>query len=113
MRHLQQRTRLGVIAAASFVLLVLVLPQVATGIGLGGLASRANNSSSCGSGSGSMGSGSGSSSTCGPPVLAVNPDSGLADGQTVSVTGSGFSPFTGVGMVECARGAKGPSQCDL
>jgi len=99
---------------ASFVLLVLVLPQVATGIGLGGLASRLLDSGSCGSSgsSGSMGSGSGSS-VCGPPTLTANPNAALVDGQSIFVTGSGFSPFAGVGMVECQQGATGPSKCDL
>jgi hypothetical protein len=115
MRHLQQRTRLGIIAGASFVLLVLVLPQVATGIGLGGLASRIVNSGSCGSSgsSGSSGSGSGSSSTCGPATLTAKPDKGLADGQSILVTGADFTPSSGVGIVECERGATGPEQCDL
>jgi Neocarzinostatin family len=111
MHRFQQRTRLGVVVAASFVLLVLVLPQVATGIGLGSLASRVTNSGSCGSGSGS--SGSGSSSVCGPPTLTATPSVGLADGQTIIVTGSGFTPFVGVGMVECQEGATGPSGCDI
>ncbi len=115
MRRVQQRTRLVVVAAASFVLLVLVLPQLATGIGLGGLASRLTSSGSCGSSgsSGSMGSGSGSSSVCGPPTLTAVPDTALADGQSITVTGSSFSPFSGVGMVECENGATGPQQCDL
>jgi hypothetical protein len=116
MRRWQQKARLGVVAAASFVLLVLVLPQVATGIGLGSLAHLVG-SGPCGSSgsSGSMGSGSGSggSSECGPPTLTVNPSSGLVDGQTVSVTGSGFSPYSGVAMVECQADATGPAQCDL
>jgi len=106
MRRWQQRSRFGVVAAASFLLLVLVLPEVATGIGLGSLASRLTNSGSCSSGSGS-------SSVCGPPALTANPSTGLADGQTITVTGSGFTPFVGVGMVECQEGATGPSGCDL
>jgi hypothetical protein len=117
MRRWQQRARLGVVAAASFVLLVLVLPQIATGIGLGGLAHLVS-SGPCGSSgsSGSMGSGSGSgggSSVCGPPTLTVNPNTGLLDGQSVSVTGSGFTPFSGVAMVECEDHATGAAQCDL
>jgi hypothetical protein len=117
MRRWQQKARLGVVAAASFVLLVLVLPQIATGIGLGGLAHLVN-AGPCGSSgsSGSMGSGSGSgggSSQCGPPTLTVDPATGLVDGQSVSVTGSGFTPFSGVAMVECEAGATGPAQCDL
>jgi hypothetical protein len=113
MRHLQQRTRLGIIAGASFVLLVLVLPQVATGIGLGTLASRIINAGSCGSSGSSGSSGSGSSSTCGPATLTAKPDTALADGQSISVTGGDFSPSSGVGIVECERGATGPAQCDL
>jgi hypothetical protein len=111
MRRVQQRARLGVVAVASFVLLVLVLPQVATGIGLGGLASRLISSGSCGS-SGSSGSGSGSS-VCGPPALTANPNSALVDGQTIAVTGTGFTPFATVAMVECKQGAKSAQQCDL
>jgi Neocarzinostatin family len=114
MRRLRQRARLGVVAAASFVLLVLVLPQVATGIGLGSLAARITDSGACGSsgsgssGSGSFvgGSGSGSgSSTCGPATLTASPNSALVDGQTISVTGSGFPPNSEVGLTECKLGA--------
>jgi Neocarzinostatin family len=112
MRRLQQRARLGVVAAASFVLLVLVLPQVATGIGLGSLAARLTDSGACGSsgssGSASIVSGSGSgsgSSTCGPATLTASPNSALDDGQTITVTGTGFPPFSQVGMTECKLGA--------
>jgi hypothetical protein len=110
------------VAAASFVLLVLVLPQIATGIGLGNLASRLTDSGACGSsgssGSGSFvsgfgsGSGSGSgSSTCGPTILTALPNSGLIDGQTVSVTGTGFGPNSQVYVDECKLGA-GLAGCD-
>lgn len=122
MRRLQQRARLGVVAAASLVLLVLILPQVATGIGLGSLVGRLTSTGGCGS-SGSSGSttvttiggsGSGSgSSVCGPPTLVPNPNSDLADGQTISVSGSGFTPFSFVGMVECKVNATDASGCDL
>ncbi|HEY7946897.1 MAG TPA: neocarzinostatin apoprotein domain-containing protein [Acidimicrobiales bacterium] len=47
------------------------------------------------------------------PALSANPDVGLADGQTVTVTGTGFSADTTIGMVECQPGATGPGQCDL
>ena len=119
MRRLQQRGRLVVVAAASLVLLVLVLPEVATGIGLGSLAAHlvgsgcgsSGSSGSSGSG-GSGGSGSGSS-TCGPPVLSAAPTTGLADGQPIAVTGANFSAFSQVGLAECTRSPKGPVHCDL
>jgi Neocarzinostatin family len=120
MRRWQQKGRLGVVAAASFVLLVLVLPQVATGIGLGSLAARLTDSGACGSsgssGSGSFGSGgsgSGSGSTCGPLSLTASPDKKLADAQTIVVDGSGFPPYTSVGIAECKAGATGQNGCDL
>lgn len=47
------------------------------------------------------------------PRLLATPDTGLADGQTIAVTGSQFAPDSGVGMAECEPGATGPSQCDL
>ena len=59
MKRWKQWARLAVIAAASCVLVVTVLPQVASGIGLGPLANRLASSGSC-----SSGGGSGSSSTC-------------------------------------------------
>jgi hypothetical protein len=123
MRRLQQRARLGVVAAASLVLLVLVLPQVATGIGLGSLVGRLTSSGGCGSSGSSgsttvttitSGSGSGSgSSSCGPPTLVPSPNSGLADGQSITVTGTGFTPFSAVGMVECKVNSANASGCDL
>jgi hypothetical protein len=114
----RQRGRLVVIAAASFVLLVLVLPQVATGIGLGRLAARITTSGACGSesgssGSGSMGSGSGSSGNCGPPAITVSPDTKLADTQSVAVMGTGFPPGSEISMAECKAGATGQNGCDL
>jgi len=117
--HWQQKVRLGVVAAASFVLLVLVLPQVATGIGLGRLAAQLTDSGSCGSGSGSSGSaslggsGSGSSSVCGPPAISANPDTALVDDQSITVTGSGFPPYTQISLAECKAGATGQAGCDL
>jgi Neocarzinostatin family len=124
MRRWKQKARLGVVAAASFVLLVLVLPQVATGIGLGGLASRLTASAGCGS-SGSSGSGSGSavfgsggsgsgsgSSTCGPLTLSAAPSTNLFDGEIISVNGSGFPPNSQIGMTECKTG-DGLEGCDI
>jgi hypothetical protein len=109
-----------VVAAASFVLLVLVLPQVATGIGLGSLALRLDSSVACGSigssGSGSFGSGgsgSGSGSTdCGPPALTATPDTKLADAQSIQVIGTGFSPNSQISIAECKAGATSQAGCD-
>jgi len=47
------------------------------------------------------------------PTLSVVPSANLADGQAVTVTGTGFTPNDAVGMVECEAGATGPSDCDL
>ncbi len=58
----QPRARMAIIAGASFILLVTVLPQIASGFGLTSLANRIVGSESC-VGSGSSGS-SGSSSMC-------------------------------------------------
>jgi hypothetical protein len=108
---------LGVIAAASFVLLALVLPQVATGIGLGRLAARITTSGACGSasgsGSGSIGSGSGSSMNCGPPAITVSPDTKLVDTESVTVTGTGFPPDSEISVAECKAGATGQNGCDV
>jgi neocarzinostatin family protein len=47
------------------------------------------------------------------PALTVDPSTGLADGQTVTVTGTGFSANAEIGMAECEPGAGGESDCDL
>jgi hypothetical protein len=66
MRTWQRRMRVIVIAAASFVLLVTVLPEVASAFGLRSLENRlASTAATSCSGSGSSGS-SGSSSSCAP-----------------------------------------------
>lgn len=98
----RQRGRLAVIAGATFVLLVVVLPQVAGGLGLGSLASRLDSTPGCSSGSSGSGaaaaSGSSSSSQCGP-------QNGTVAG-TVKVTGAphGFSPgLIGAGACPAAQ----------
>jgi hypothetical protein len=64
MKRWKRQTRLGVIAVASFVLLVTVLPQLASGFGLGALANRLENvTTSCSGSSGSSGSSGGSASS--------------------------------------------------
>jgi hypothetical protein len=47
------------------------------------------------------------------PAIVVTPATGLASGQTLHVTGSGFAAKQDVAGVECLRGAKSPSACDL
>lgn len=80
MKRLKRPTRLGVIAVASFVLLVTVLPQLASGFGLGALANRLESvTSGCSGSSGSSGSSGGS-----VPVTTVTP-------TTVGSSGSGSS----------------------
>jgi hypothetical protein len=83
----QPRARMAVIAAASFVLLVTVLPQIASSIGLTSLANRIVGTESC-VGSGSSGS-SGSSSMC---------CSGSSGSSTVGGQ-SGISGQCGMGTV--------------
>jgi hypothetical protein len=49
------------------------------------------------------------------PVAAVRPATGLVEGQSVAVTGSGFSPGIGLVVVQCLdRGtATGSADCNL
>ncbi len=46
-------------------------------------------------------------------VLVVTPSKGLHNGQTVTVTGSGFTPKDAIYIVECLANAKGQSGCNL
>jgi hypothetical protein len=93
MKTKRNRIRTAVIALASFVMLLTVLPQIASALGLRQLADRlaTTTSMSCGGGSGSGSGSSGSSSTC--------PKTGTVTGR-VTVTGApkGFTPaYTGAG----------------
>jgi hypothetical protein len=48
--------------------------------------------------------------------ITVSPNSGLSDGQTVTVKGTGFAPNTTVLVLECpanATGSNGGSVCDV
>lgn len=47
------------------------------------------------------------------PRLFVTPSQNLHDHERVAVRGTGFSPGITVYIVECLRGAKGASQCDV
>ena len=47
------------------------------------------------------------------PVLTAKPSTGLGDGQTIQIAGSGYLANQSVGVVECKAGATGPAGCDL
>jgi hypothetical protein len=47
------------------------------------------------------------------PTLTVNPNTGLADGQSVTVTGTGFSANAEIGLAECEPGTTSEESCDL
>jgi len=96
----RKQIRLGIIGVASFVLLVTVLPQVASGIGLGALAKRLDSTVGCSSSDSSGGS---SSSCCSSSSSSDSSDSsgssssGCPTGNvvgTIAVTGAPrrFSP---------------------
>ncbi|HEX8804696.1 MAG TPA: neocarzinostatin apoprotein domain-containing protein [Acidimicrobiales bacterium] len=46
------------------------------------------------------------------PAVSVAPSTGLTDGQVVTVIGSGYSPSSTVGIVQCRAGASAIDQCD-
>jgi hypothetical protein len=102
MRTWQQRLRVALIAAASFVLLVTVLPELASGLGFRSLENRLAGTNAMGC-SGSSG-GSGSSSTC-------PPQQGTVTGSVFVIGGpKGFSPAVlgaeacpGSGSTTCAN----------
>jgi hypothetical protein len=48
-----------------------------------------------------------------PPALTATPSTDLADGQTVTVVGTGFPRNTSLGMTQCRTGDESPSGCDL
>lgn len=45
------------------------------------------------------------------PHVTVSPSTGLKNGETVTVKGTGFKPTDSVYIVECLRTAKGQAQC--
>jgi hypothetical protein len=98
MKRSGQWIRLGLIAAASFVLLVTVLPQVASGIGLRAVGARLAASVSC---SGS--SGGSSSSQCGPGTVTGSVTiAGAPAGFTPAFLGAGACPAGTTTGVACA-----------
>ncbi len=46
-------------------------------------------------------------------AIVVTPASGLSDGQSVAVTGSGFSPNASMAATQCLAGAVAQASCDL
>jgi hypothetical protein len=47
------------------------------------------------------------------PLLTVTPNAGLVDGQSVSVSASGYTPGAGLAVLECTAGASSENDCDL
>src|SRR6476469_1855950 len=47
------------------------------------------------------------------PVVSATPHLKLADGQTISVSASGFAPDTEMAVVECPTSVVSPDACDL
>jgi hypothetical protein len=45
------------------------------------------------------------------PQLVVTPSEGLTDGQTVQVTGSGFTPGKSLAVAQCSHDNTGPGDC--
>jgi hypothetical protein len=56
---------------------------------------------------------SGVAAAAGSVTASANPSSDLLDGQTITLSGTGFDPAAQVGMAECLTGATGTAQCDL
>lgn len=46
------------------------------------------------------------------PSVAVTPHTGLVDGQVVTVTGSGYSASSSLGIIQCVAGADSLDDCD-
>lgn len=51
--------------------------------------------------------------SAGVPVVSATPHAKLADGQTISVSASGFAPDTEMAVVECPTSVVSPDACDL
>ncbi len=92
-------------------LVVLVMGPVSAA-GVGGPPAAGVVSSSAGVG-GSSGSAQSVADAQATPTVAVTPDTGLADGQTVEVTGSGFGSGSQVAVGECRTGATSDADCSV
>jgi lysophospholipase L1-like esterase len=62
---------------------------------------------------GDLGSAVGAPMAQADPTVAVNPDTGLADGQTVEVSGTGFGTGSQVAVGECRTGATSVADCSV
>lgn len=49
----------------------------------------------------------------GARILVITPSSGLANGQTVKVSGSGFTPKDSLYLIECLQTSTSQTGCDL
>ena len=107
MKRWKRPTRLGVIAVASFVLLVTVLPQLASGFGLGALANRLESVTSGCSGS------SGSSSPAVPVPVPTLPPVTTSGSTTTGSVPANASPNLTVAPVTTpgSSGSGSSSQC--
>jgi Neocarzinostatin family len=47
------------------------------------------------------------------PTVQAQPSTGVADGQVITVTGSGFSANATIALIECQTGATSEAGCDL
>jgi hypothetical protein len=47
------------------------------------------------------------------PTVQVQPSTNVADGQAITVTGTGFTPSATIAVVECQAGATSESNCDI
>jgi hypothetical protein len=115
----RKQVRLGLIGVASFVLLITVLPQVASGLGLGALAKRLDTPAGCSSSGSSGSSGSSSGSCCsssGSFGSGSSDSSGCPTGNvagTIAVTGAprGFIPPE-LGVGACPASTPTGMVCD-
>jgi hypothetical protein len=47
------------------------------------------------------------------PMVQAQPSTGVADGQVITVTGSGFTANATIAVIECQTGATSAASCDL
>jgi Neocarzinostatin family len=48
-----------------------------------------------------------------PPAISLDPSTGLSAGDTVTVTGTGFSPASAIGVSMCAAAVTSGGSCDF
>ncbi len=47
------------------------------------------------------------------PVVTATPSTGLTDGQSITISGTGFTPDVQVAAAECGAGTVGTQSCDI